>query len=78
MQRTWNKIRERFQSSFLFKAGILTLPGGLILGAVAFGAGFDLGLMTNPQYWAGLVFVIAYNGFSVGTTLWGWFADPLE
>ena len=78
MKAAWEKIRERFGSSFFFKVGILTLPGGLILGAVAFIAGFDLGLMTNPQYWAGLLFVIGYISVSVGTTLWGWFADPLE
>ena len=75
MKATWIKIRERFGASFLFKVGILTMPAAIALGGIAVGAGLDQRMQSNPQYWAWLVFAVAYIGVAVGTTVWGWFSD---
>ena len=78
LKAVWNKIRERFYSSMLVRMGVPTLAGGLILAVPAFGAGFSLGLMTNPAYWQGLIYVITFIAIGLGATLWGWFFDPVE
>lgn len=78
LRAVWNKIRERFHSSYLVMMGVPTLIGGLILGVLTFGAGFDLGLMGYTQYQAGLVFVSAFIVVGAVATLLGWFFAPTQ
>lgn len=78
LKAAWNKIRERFYSSYLVMMGVPTLICGLIIGVLAFGAGFDLGLMGNMQYQAGLVFVVAFIVVGAVATVLGWFFAPTQ
>lgn len=78
LQAAWRKFRERFRTSILFKAGILTMPAGIALAVIAILVGLDQRILSNPQYWGWLMLAVAYISVVVGTTLWGWFSDPFS
>lgn len=78
LRSVWNKIKERYYSSFLFRFGIPTLLGGLILGVPALLVGYNLSLFDEPEYWRGLGFPITLTVVGVVSMLWGWFRDPVE
>lgn len=78
MKVVWNKVSERYYSSLLFRFGIPTFLGGLILGVPALLVGYNLHLFDVPEYWRGLGFPITLIVVGTVSMLWGWFRDPAE
>lgn len=75
LQAVWNKFAERFRNSFPFKLGVPTLAVGIVVVALAVGAGIKAGVMGDPAYHQRLIYAAGFVLVGLMGILWGLFWD---